>query len=59
MWKLKGCKRCGGDVFIDKDEFGWYKECLQCGHRAELPTIAEPRQQPVVVQKEPALAGAR
>jgi predicted nucleic acid-binding Zn-ribbon protein len=37
MWILKGCQRCGGDVFIDKDEYGWwYKGCLQCGWRDEL-----------------------
>jgi len=27
-WKLKGCHRCGGDVFMDKDGV---QECLQCG----------------------------
>jgi len=59
MWKLKGCNRCGGDVFMDKDEYGWYQECLQCGHRAELPDIAEPRQKLTSPQKEPVLAGAR
>ena len=30
---LKACKRCSGDLRLDKDhEIGLYAECLQCGH---------------------------
>jgi len=43
MWKLKACLRCGGDVFVDWDQYGWYKQCLQCGYRSELPSIVEVR----------------
>ena len=32
MWKLKACRHCGGDVFLDKDEYGWFENCLQCGY---------------------------
>ena len=28
---LKACKRCGGDMHINRDIYGEYKECLQCG----------------------------
>ncbi len=28
--KLKGCKRCGGDLFLEKDMDGSYVFCLQC-----------------------------
>jgi len=28
--KLKGCKRCGGDLFLDRDIEGVYVYCLQC-----------------------------
>ncbi len=28
--KLKGCKRCGGDLFLDQDFEGHYIVCLQC-----------------------------
>lgn len=41
MWKLKKCSRCGGDVFIDKDEYGWYEQCLQCGYTGALKNITE------------------
>lgn len=48
-WKLKGCTRCGGDLFIDRDMDGWFEQCLQCSKRRELKTV----------RKEPALAGVR
>lgn len=59
MWRLKGCNRCSGDVFIEKDEYGWYEQCLQCGHRAELQSISEFKKQPTTSQKEPVLSGSK
>ncbi len=33
MLRFKSCPRCkNGDVYINNDSFGWYAECLQCGH---------------------------
>ena len=29
--KVKGCKRCGGDLFLERDYEGVYVSCLQCG----------------------------
>lgn len=31
MVRLKGCPRCRGDMFRDRDYFGAYWQCLQCG----------------------------
>ena len=28
--KYKGCKRCGGDLFLERDSEGAYVSCLQC-----------------------------
>jgi len=28
---LKQCKRCKGDYYLGKDNFGAYLSCLQCG----------------------------
>ena len=47
MWKLKGCPRCGGDLFVDWDQHVWYEHCLQCGYRGELKSIADNRKQAV------------
>ena len=38
-WRLKGCPRCGGDVYIDKDLDNWYEQCLQCSYRVELRRV--------------------
>jgi DNA-directed RNA polymerase subunit RPC12/RpoP len=29
--KFKGCKRCGGDLFLERDSEGASITCLQCG----------------------------
>lgn len=28
-WKLKGCPHCGGDLYLDEDEY----TCLWCGRK--------------------------
>jgi hypothetical protein len=33
---LKACPRCQGDVHINKDMYGEYKECLQCGYMVDI-----------------------
>ena len=30
LW-IKGCPRCGGDLYSDRDVMGYYRQCLQCG----------------------------
>ena len=29
--KTKACKRCGGDLSLERDRYGTYLECIQCG----------------------------
>lgn len=36
FWKSKSCPRCEGDTFVDKDQYGWYRECLQCGRIIDI-----------------------
>ena len=38
-WKAKGCPRCGGDMFLDRDLDFWYEQCLQCSYRVELKPL--------------------
>ena len=37
MLQLKACPRCRGDMYSNKDMYGEYKECLQCGHMVDIP----------------------
>ncbi len=40
LW-IKGCSRCGGDLYSDRDVMGYYRQCMQCGF-----TVYEPRRRP-------------
>jgi hypothetical protein len=40
--KINGCVRCkNGEVFIDRDLYGWYECCLQCGYSRDLPDLVQ------------------
>ena len=44
MEKLRAygrCKRCGGNLYLDRDFNGWYEACLQCGHIRDLAVVYE------------------
>ena len=47
MLYLKSCPKCHGDMFLEKDSYGAYRQCLQCGLMKDL------------VEKKPVLAQAR
>ena len=36
MWRFKSCARCNGDSYIEKDHYGWYERCLQCGNGRDI-----------------------
>ena len=44
--KAKGCKRCGGGLFFERDYDGVQITCLQCGATYEQP--------PLPLKKKPA-----
>ena len=46
MWRLKCCPRCGGDMFIGKDD-RWFQQCIQCSSRAELKVLEDLKKRPV------------
>ena len=31
MMLFKSCPRCQGDMHVNRDMYGEYRECLQCG----------------------------
>lgn len=37
--KMKSCPRCNGDIAIDKDIYGWYEKCIQCGYLGFLENM--------------------
>lgn len=40
----KRCPKCGGNIFLDKDSYGWYEQCLQCGYISSLDVIVDVRE---------------
>ena len=39
VWKLKSCPRCNGDLFIQREQDGWYEECLLCGYQRDVSNL--------------------
>ncbi len=37
----KRCPKCGGNLYLEKDLYGWYEECLQCAYVQDLKKIYE------------------
>lgn len=37
MLELKACPKCGsGDMGVDRDIYGWFRQCIQCGFLKDL-----------------------
>jgi hypothetical protein len=34
------CPKCGGNIYLDTDFYGWYEECLQCGYTKNLEKVS-------------------
>ena len=46
MLRLKSCPKCkNGDVTLDRDYYGWYEYCIQCGYERDLESTLEAGQQ--------------
>lgn len=44
--RFSSCPRCKGDIMLgNKDEYGWYEQCLQCGYLRDLEIIARVERQ--------------
>lgn len=50
--RFKSCPRCKGDVILDRDQYGWYQQCLQCGHLRDVVDLVEIHQQKNEVGKK-------
>jgi hypothetical protein len=36
----------------NKDQYGWYEQCLQCGYLRDLETIVQIEEQPAEVKRK-------
>ena len=37
--KLDSCPKCKGHLLLEKDNYGLYQQCLQCGYLHDLQTF--------------------
>ena len=37
--KLESCPKCKGHLILEKDNYGSYQQCLQCGYLHDLQTF--------------------
>jgi len=52
MRLIKDCPRCKGDMFVDRDRYGWHKQCLQCGYLVDFAKTDDGKQNPPIEEKE-------
>ena len=38
-FRLNKCSRCNGDLRLDRDEYGWYEQCIICGYMRDLEGV--------------------
>lgn len=52
----KACPRCSGDIKLDRDNFGVYAKCLQCGFNRDFVTKRAKRGEPAPMTETAAVA---
>jgi len=52
MIRFKACPKCAGDLYVNKDMYGQFLNCLQCGYLKDLTDEAETLSKPVTVEEE-------
>jgi len=41
MLQLKSCPKCSsGDLAIDRDVYGWFRQCIQCSYIEDMSDVA-------------------
>jgi len=41
MVNFKSCPRCKGDMHVNTDMYGTYRECLMCGYMVNLREVVK------------------
>jgi DNA-directed RNA polymerase subunit M/transcription elongation factor TFIIS len=54
--KLERCPKCKGHLLLEKDNYGLYQQCLQCGYLHDLQTFPVLGSEKIEDEKE--LAGS-
>jgi DNA-directed RNA polymerase subunit M/transcription elongation factor TFIIS len=55
--RLDSCPKCKGQLLLEKDNYGLYQQCLQCGYLHDLQTFSVLDSEEIEDEKE--LVGSR
>ena len=51
MFYFKACPKCQGDMHLDRDMYGAFRKCLQCGLiddvKMQQPGIVQPKREKI------------
>jgi DNA-directed RNA polymerase subunit M/transcription elongation factor TFIIS len=50
--KLESCPKCKGHLILEKDNYGLYQQCLQCGYIHDLQTFPMIKDEEIEKEKE-------
>jgi hypothetical protein len=50
MLSWQSCPKCKGKIYIDRDLYGWFVECLMCGYSRDLEELGIPQDRSVQVE---------
>jgi hypothetical protein len=59
LYRFKSCPRCNGDVYLDRDEFSWYEQCLQCGFMNYMEKLIDLKKRSVSEEEAAAMQNWR
>ena len=48
----KLCPKCRGKLYLDKDHYGWYEHCLQCGLSRDFRLVYKDEEGPLFAELE-------
>lgn len=49
MVYFKACNRCQGDMLLERDRYGQYVQCIQCGYETDPLRLQQARRATVNV----------
>ena len=55
----RACKRCGGDLSLERDQYGTYVECIQCGANSNVSDMIIKDSKPKSMPQEKKLAAVK
>lgn len=59
MINFKCCPKCSGDVLLERDSYGWYEQCIQCGYLRDLQSMVDIEKSSTKVSKNDAVLSVR